>query len=137
MAVIEINWNPGRGQLRWFAALWFPLAATALGWFLWRTAGDTAGEWAWGIGAALAVAANTSLSVARAIYVALMVATSPIGIVVAYVMLAFVFYLLLTPIGVLSRLVRRDPMRRSEPPGDSHFEDCHRDRTLDRYFRQY
>ena len=52
----------------------------------------------------------------RLIYVGWMVLAFPIGWTVSQVMLAVMFYGLFTPIGLVFRLLGRDPLHRSSPP---------------------
>ena len=48
----------------------------------------------------------------RIVYLGMIYATLPIGIVVSYVILAATYYLVLTPIGLVMRLCGYDPMHR-------------------------
>lgn len=48
----------------------------------------------------------------RPLYVALTVSTYPIGLAVSFIMMAVLFYGVITPVGLLFRLVGRDPFAR-------------------------
>lgn len=65
-------------------------------------------------------------------------AASPIGWTVTHVVLAIVYYLVLTPIGLLMRIAGRDPMRRKIDPRAATYW-IERKNPIDsrRYFRQF
>jgi hypothetical protein len=68
----------------------------------------------------------------------LMVVNYPIGWVVTHVVMALIFYLVVTPVGVIMRLTGRDPM---EPGFDRTAKTYWKPRSTEhdpaRYFRQY
>jgi len=72
----------------------------------------------------------------RGVYRVAMLITRPIGFVVAQVILALLYFLLVVPLGLLLRLFHHDPLRR-RPPGAWIPRD--RDAPVDkrRVFRQY
>jgi hypothetical protein len=72
------------------------------------------------------------------LWVALSVATFPLGWVLSYLVLALLFYGLLTPLGVVFRLLGRDPLeRRFEPDRASYWKDLAEIDDDERYFRQF
>lgn len=89
-----------------------------------------------GAGGALAIFA--SLKLARALYRGWMHAVLPIGWTFSLLLLAVVYFALLTPIGWLRRLFGGDPMaRRLEPKRDSYWIDQQSPTDPQRYFRQF
>jgi ABC-type uncharacterized transport system permease subunit len=68
------------------------------------------GVWVAGVLGALAVWALPAFG--RRLYVGWMVAAVPVGWTISHLVLGLVYYLVLTPTGLLLRLVGRDPMRR-------------------------
>ena len=72
-------------------------------------------------GAALVVAGLLVPAAARAFHVAWMRFAVALGHVNSRVLLTLVYYLLVTPYGVVSRLVRRDPLRRRGGRGESYW----------------
>ena len=63
---------------------------------------------------------------------------SPIGWTVTHLVLAAVYYLVLTPIGLLMRLAGRDPMRRSiDPKAATYWIARKNPIESKRYFRQF
>lgn len=74
----------------------------------------------------------------RAIYRAWMFAALPIGWTMSHVILGGVYFLVLTPIGLVMRLSGYDPMRRKIERGAATYWLRHRQETdLKRYFRQF
>lgn len=118
--MIEIQWNPGNKQLRQFAGIWFPAFCGLLGWII----GLKSGYWAavqigWSICGVQAALGLLYPSAIRPVFVGLILLTFPIGWVVSHVLLGAIFYLIVTPIGVVLRLTGHDPLQRQRPSGDS------------------
>jgi hypothetical protein len=68
----------------------------------------------------------------------MMVTLSPIGWVMSHVILGIIYYLVLTPIGLLLRALGRDPLRRRfETGARSYWIDRGEEPAVERYFRQY
>ena len=80
------------------------------------------------LGAALVVAGLLVPAAARAFHVAWMRFAVLLGHVNSRVLLTLVYYLVVTPYGVVSRLVRRDPLRRRAPRGESYWVERKRTR---------
>lgn len=74
----------------------------------------------------------------RIVYLGMIYATLPIGIVVSYVILAATYYLVLTPIGLVLRLCGYDPMqRRFDRKAESYWVPREEDPSADHVFRQF
>jgi hypothetical protein len=64
--------------------------------------------------------------------------TLPIGFVVSFILLAVFYYLVITPIGLVFRLMGRDPLcRKFDNTTDSYWLPHKPVETVDRYFRQF
>jgi hypothetical protein len=62
----------------------------------------------------------------------------PLGWLISHAILATIFFLILTPIGLVARLVRHDPMeRRTEPSKSSYWTQRRQEATPERYLRQF
>ena len=139
MAMIEINWNPSRRELRQFAGIWFPAFFMLVGGLVWYHNGSmqlTAVIW----GAALFVSVVGFFvpSFMRWIFVSWMVAAYPIGWLVSHVLLGIIYFLILTPIGLVMRLLAEDPMRRKFDRGAKTYWVPHNPGgNMKRYFRQF
>jgi hypothetical protein len=138
MALIEINHNPSRSELRQFAGIWFPALAAVISYWVWQLADATSAMYV----LAGAVAAG-AVGVARPtwfryVYIGWMYAAFPIGWTVSHLVLGATYYLLFTPIGLIMRLFGRDTMQRKFDPTASTYWIVRKERTdADRYFRQF
>jgi len=145
--MIQIDFRPDDRTLRqfgWIALVGFSFVA-AIAWFevLIFTFGlGAARPWVAGICAGLAgLSALFSLVWPRGnrpIYVGLSLITFPIGFVVSHVILGFLFFGLIAPVGILFRILGRDPMhRRYDPDATTYWSDAHPPRPRERYFKQF
>jgi hypothetical protein len=139
MPLIAVNVEPTRRQLRQFAAIWFPAFWLLVGWLIWRT---TQSQWIvgaiWGAAAAVSVAGWIAPRFMRYVYVIWMWAAYPIGWVVGHLLLAITYFAVLTPIGIVMRLLGRDPMqRRMDRSAPTYWQPHRAIEDVSRYFRQY
>jgi hypothetical protein len=112
MALIRINHRPNRRQLLVFALAWAGFVG-ALGWAQWTKgrAPLAVGCWVLAVGVPLVGAAwREGL---RRFYVGLSYATYPIGYVVSTVALVVIYYAVLTPLGLILRVGRHDPLQKN------------------------
>jgi hypothetical protein len=138
MSLVEIDWNPGIRQLRVFGLSALAASVVLAGVFvlLW---GLTI---VWAIVALAGGAAILLLSLvwpraARVVYVALSAVGLPIGFVVSFVLLGAFYFLLLTPIALLFRLIGRDSLhRRFDRAAGTYWIARKPTTSLDRYFHQ-
>lgn len=136
--MVTLDLNPNHRAVRGFARLWFPLFVVALGAVLrWRFGWATAATITWLAGAALAVAGLASVRIARILYVALTIATFPIAIVVSTVLLAVVFFVVMTPLGLWLRLRGHDPLRLHARGAPTHWHRYEQDDDPARAVRQF
>jgi hypothetical protein len=138
MSLIEIDWHPARRQLRVFglSAMAASLVLSAVLVFLWHAAAI----WALIVlaaGAAILVCSLVSPGATRVVYLVLTIAAAPIGLAVSLVMLAAFYFLLLTPVGLLFRLIGRDPLHRAfDRKADSYWVPRGPPPSEERYFHQ-
>jgi len=139
MALIEINWNPKRKELRNFAII--ALAASLLVASLLYIFKGVRIQWAVIIVAAgfgILLSSFISLKQTRILYLGLILVTLPIGWVVSLILLAAFYFLLLAPLGLLFRLLGRDALcRRFDPAAKSYWQTRRESDSLDRYFHQF
>jgi hypothetical protein len=134
----DIQFDPPRKTLRQFAGLWLVIFG---GMALWQ---GLVRERA-GLASILAVLALTigPLGLARPdwmrrIYVGWMILAFPIGWTVSQVMLAVMFFGLFTPLGLVFRLLGRDPLHRTRrPERESYWTPKPAPTDLRRYFKQF
>lgn len=118
MLLIEINWNPDSAELRRFSMLWlaaFGLAGLYVAWTLGCFAGS--GQWKapavlWGVAAAVGAAGFISSRLVKPVYLGWMGLTFPLGWVFSHLILALIFFGVFTPVGIIYRIIRYDPLAR-------------------------
>jgi hypothetical protein len=135
MSLLQLNLTPSRKDLRWFAGLWWPAMCAGIGFVLIRKFhAPTAATYVWSAGGLLAILGLISPAIIRPFYLTLLRITFPIGFVVSQVVLAAMYFLVLTPIGYLLRLFH-DPMERQLTSAASYWV-SHPAVEISRYFRQ-
>jgi hypothetical protein len=145
--MIEINLKPDVRTLRQFgfiALVGFALLAT-IAWFELLV-------FSFGLGAARPYVAGGFAAVAglsllfsliypRAnlgLYLGLTIIAYPIGFVLSYLIMGTLFFLLITPVVLLLRLLVRDPMeRRMLPEAESYWVNARGERPSESYFKQF
>jgi len=138
MAVIEINKNPSRRELLVFGLLLLIFAGIVGGLIWYKFGAPGIAQKVWIVGGVLVAAFYAIPPIRRPLYLGWMYAAFPIGFVVSHVILALIYYLVFTPIGLLLRLFGKDPMsRKIDREAASYWveHDPHRDPA--RYFRQF
>jgi hypothetical protein len=138
MALLEINHNPSRRELRQFAGIWFPAAFAVIGGWVYYKFGWTPALAIWVPALLVSIVGFFKTSWMRLIFVGWMYAAFPIGWTVSHLLLGGIYYLILTPTGLLMRLVGRDPMRRKfEPAAATYWLPREEVTDKTRYFRQF
>jgi hypothetical protein len=134
----DIQFDPSRATLRQFAGIWLAFFG---GLALWQglVRGHT------GLASLCAVLALTVGPLGltrpqwmRPIYVGWMVLAFPIGWTISQVMLALMFFGLFAPIGLVFRLLSRDPLERTRTPArESYWAPKPAPANLTSYFKQF
>ena len=136
MSLIRIQKNPSRRQLLVFAIAWLVFFGISGG-VCWIQGRHGPGGVLLALACAVPVVGAMAPSVLRIAYLGLSYATYPLGFVVSYVVLGFVYYLVLTPIGLMMRLLGRDPLeRRFDPKAKSYWAAREPEKSVDSYFNQ-
>jgi hypothetical protein len=145
--MIEIDWRPDRRTLRQFgfiavggfgfiaAIAWFEVLIFSFG------LGEARPFVSGGFAALAAVSGLLSIVYPAGnlpIYMLISALTYPIGFVLSYVIMGTLFYLIISPIGLLLRLFGNDPMeRRIDPDADTYWVDAAAARPRESYFKQF
>src|SRR5262245_4496288 len=120
MALIKVNLQPTRTELRQFGFIALGVfgvlgALIHLHWLpAWRLFGAYATPAAyvlWGLAGLSGLFSLAAPQANRALFVGLSVIGYPIGLVLSYVILGALFYLVLTPLGLVFRIMGRDPLQ--------------------------
>jgi hypothetical protein len=141
--MIKFDLNPEQRVIRQFA--WFAVAGLPLiAWFVL----SIIGTFTWSHPAFLIVAgvgfAQLLLyivgvhAISRWLFIGVTVLAVPIGFLVSHLMLAIIFYLLITPIGLLFRLTGRDVIgRKLDPKATTYWQTRDGERAPSSYFNLY
>jgi hypothetical protein len=137
MSLVQINHNPSRRQLASFGLIWL-VFFVALGAMLAARGGLRPAVWILWIVAAAAVPGWMAPRWMRLLYLGMSYLSLPIGFVVSHVIVAAVWYLVFTPIGLLLRAVGYDPLaRKFDPQAKTYWVPRGAEPPVERYFRQY
>jgi hypothetical protein len=148
MALIAVNWKPDRRQLRWFG-LFCVIGFGGIGTLIFFKQGLFGFEFAeatatltarvlWGLAAVCGVLAGILPAALRPLYVVLTAISLPIGFVLSHVLMAGVFYGLLTPVGLFFRMTGRDPLERKfDRSAKTYWVPRERVTDVKRYYRQF
>ncbi|HZE14814.1 MAG TPA: SxtJ family membrane protein [Mycobacterium sp.] len=109
---MKIDRDPGPRQLAVFGAL-LPVTFALLGLIVGHRLGFTGPRnGLWVAGALLSVAYAAAPRLRRPLYVGMSMAGYPIGWLVSHVILLVIFLFVVTPVALLLRSLRHDPMQR-------------------------
>lgn len=137
MAMVEINWNPPKRELRQFGLLCLVIFGGMAAWAYFHDGSRLAmGLLAFAsiAGGTLGVLAPQAL---RPIFVGWMVAAFPIGWTISHLLLGIIYFGILTPIGFVMRVAGYDPMERKLDPDAGTYWKEHEQAEVKRYFRQF
>ena len=147
--MIPINLHPDRKMLRNFGFITAAVAAlVGLAIFFrvpifglaFKDAGAShiAGACIWGLGLLCMLAAMMTPIVLKPLYLVLNIIAWPIGLAVSYIVLFVLFYLIMMPVGLVMRLIGRDPLhRRFDRQASTYWVPCEKQPPAKRYFRQF
>ena len=136
--MIRIERHPSRRQLAVFGLLWlmfFSFWAAASWWnsgFDWKTILYFA------LAIAVPAAGIIRFEILRIVYVLAATITFPIGMILSSVILVVIYYLVITPTGLILRLAGYDPMkRRFNRAAETYWSPRKQDAAAERYFKQF
>lgn len=135
MKLVEFNWTPTDRQLRQFAGICL-VALPLIGW-LWGAGGPVM----WGLsiaGLVMAIAGWIRPAVIRPVFLALMIVAMPIGLIVGELMLLTVYFGVVWPLGMLQRVLKRDPLQlKMDRSAESYWRPKQQPRGPRDYYRQF
>ena len=92
----------------------------------------------WGIAALCLLLGLLIPKTVLPLYLALTAISLPISYVLSHVLFAIVYYGIITPLGLIFRLMGRDPLeRRFDPQASSYWMERSPQTSVRRYFRQF
>lgn len=136
--MLDLKLKATDNEARVFAGCQLVLAVL-LAWWLHKTGHNTLATVAVALSVAVAVLGLLKPRAVAPFYALWMLAAFPIGWVMSYVMAGVVYFLVVTPIGLLSRAFGRDGMsRKFDSKATTYWESTTREPTdPKRYFRQF
>jgi len=148
VALVSVNWNPDPRQLRGFGVICLVAFAGIGAWIRFKHAfmafsippasAVPLGYGLWALGGACLLLGLLAPRLLKPLYVGLTLVSLPIGFVVSHVIMALLFYGVFTPIGLVFRLLGRDPLERSfDRQAESYWIAHETPRDPKRYFRQF
>ncbi len=139
MALIDVNWNPDHNELRKFGGIsMVMLFLIALICFWFDRLAVVGSLCLCAAGLVIFILSRISSKLIKPIYLLLYAIALPIGLVLTLILMAVVYFLIFTPIGLIFRLIRRDPLRRQFDSQTKTYWDPHRNPdSLQRYFHQF
>ena len=137
MAIIDIK-TPTKDELKYAGLLIVTVFFIIGGIVYWQTGSHSTLLLILGTGAVIGVL-YYMIPVSRMfIYYGWMKLISPVGLVMSHVIFAITYFLVLTPTGLLMRLLRYDPLtRRLKPDAESYWIQHRTGENPVRYFNQY
>ena len=133
----RINWQPTRHEIKYFSVTM--LIAFALANLILVLGGKyyVAG-WIFGCGFVLSAACYFIPPVGKLVYFVWMAVTYVLGRIVSPIVTAIIFYLLVTPIALVNRLMGKDRLRLKKPKGaTTYFVDHTEPQDKESFRRQF
>ncbi|SDR96780.1 SxtJ family membrane protein [Opitutus sp. GAS368] len=134
MSLIRINHRPAARHLLVFALAW-GIFAGAAGWVQWSRGRAGLAYGCWTLAGLVPVVGAFWREGLRRLYIGLSYATYPIGWAVSSVALGVIYYVVLTPLGLILRVCGHDPLQRR--PAASYWHKRPAPRDAASYFRQH
>jgi hypothetical protein len=130
----HLKWHPDARELRRFAVAML-IGFGVLGLLAsWRASGvNTGAILLWSLGVLLAIAAFVP-KLNRLAYLAVYLPTSIIGYVVSHVILALMFFFVITPLGIILRLLGKDFLQQQR---QKQWRPVRSAKSEDSYYRQF
>ncbi len=138
MALITVNTDPSRRELRQFGFIWLAFLSFFGAVVRFKMGAPAAANGLWVAAVLVPLVGWFFPAFMRVVFVGMSFAAFPIGWVVSHIVLAIVFYLILTPVGLMMRLFRYDPMhRRFDRQAESYWIQREPHPDPKQYFRQW
>jgi hypothetical protein len=143
MPFVKLNWKPTPKQLRQFGVVFLTgfvlIGLVKYFWpFSWGITRDINTGWIsiliGVIGGGLAL---TGTVAALPLYYLWMGIAFIIGNIMSRVIVVVIYYLVVTPVGLLGRLLGRDPLQLKKPDTDSYWRDISLPKEPEKYERQF
>jgi hypothetical protein len=132
----DVSFQPSPEKLRRFAGLWVVFFGTLV-WWKGFFGGSAFGVIFLLLALSVGPLGLLKPTAIRSVYVGWMVAIFPIGWTVSRLVLAAVFYAVLTPLGLVLRLIGRDPLMLRSGSEETYWTPKPAPADIQRYFRPF
>lgn len=143
MSLVQLNWNPNKRELRSFGAI-FLVGFVIIGLvkMFWpfdvlMSRSETAGYWIIGIGLFVGAVGLTGTRLAMPFYLIWIGIAFVMGNIISRLIVAAMYFLVLTPMRVLSNLAGRDRLQLKKRDTDTYWCDIALPREIEKYERQF
>lgn len=137
MPLIRIDTHPSTRQLRVFS-LGCLVFAGGIGAHQWLKGNHSVAGLFWSFALIVPIAGLFWRAGLRRLYIGLCYATYPLGYLISTVVLVTLYYGVITPIGLILRLFRHDPLAGRPGSGNtSYWHPRKNNRSPESYFKQY
>lgn len=123
MSLVKINWQPDAKELRKFGLVVL-IGFAIIGAIFFFTARTTPAYYLWGIGAVFGFSGLTGTAIARPFYFIWMGFAFVIGNIMSRIIMFLVFFVVVTPLGLIMRLTGRDRLRLKKSNASSLWVDA-------------
>lgn len=131
--MIAIDWNPNRKALLKFGRSMLIFGLVFALWFWFKHQATAA--WAFGIGGVFCFFSSQFIPpLAKVVYVLWMTIAWLLGQIITPIIMAMLYYLVITPIGVVLRLTGHDRLLLKKPASASYWTDFKASTSYDRQF---
>jgi hypothetical protein len=138
MAVIEINKDPSNKELAWFGLMFLVFFGLVGGFLWWRFEAQNAAYAVWGVAGAVTGAYYVVPGLQKPIYLGWLYAAYPIGWVISHVVMGVIYFLVITPIAVVFKLMGRDALNRKiDKSAQTYWVEHRTGGDPKRYFKQF
>ena len=138
MALVELRKNPSPAELKWFGVLVLVLCGLVGAAARWRFDSPRLAVAIWAFGLLVAAAYYALRPLRRPLYLAWVHLFYPAGWLVSHLVMAALFFLVITPLGLALRLMGHDPLRlRLDGAVGSYWERRPPARAMSRYFEPF
>ena len=137
MAVLERN-DPTAGELRWFGLMVAAFAGVVGGLIYYFSANLTVAVVVWAIGLILAAVYYALPPTRYLLFTLWMTIFFPLGWLISHLLMGAVFYLLITPVALVMRLIGRDALGKApDPAAKTYWTPMESNPKETRYFQQF
>ncbi|MEO6655286.1 MAG: hypothetical protein ABIO36_04325 [Pyrinomonadaceae bacterium] len=143
MALVQLNWRPNKKELRSFGAIFMGgFVIIGLVKYFWPferilIQNKTAGLWIIGMGLVVGALGLTGTKVALPFYWVWLSIAWVMGNIMSRVIITAIYFLVFTPMRVLSNLAGRDKLQLKKTKTASYWQDISLPKEADRYERQF